>query len=170
MSVPYFRVTLLDFNNYRNYRKSMLRAVIYSLMAITNEDSALLPEPARKPDGSALWWVPTAVPDELALVPDFTLSWTKNKPWHKKFVEKVRNQGNALYPSCASAVIAALTDKDILQRGSRTTFKHLKEKYQGQGRSDREKAADSQWKRRDGRKKTVRSSLTFSSMKLMFTS
>lgn len=56
---------------------------------------------------------------------------------------------------CSKEVIAGLDDKDILQRGSRTTFKHLKEKFQTQSKSEREKNLDKQFKRRDGRKKTV---------------
>ncbi|KAJ7702082.1 hypothetical protein B0H14DRAFT_2648158 [Mycena olivaceomarginata] len=72
---------------------------------------------------------------------------------HPDLVRKVRADGNTLYPSCSKEVIAGLTDQDILQRANRTTFKHSKEKFQAQGRSDREKKIDL-LKRREGRKTT----------------
>ncbi|KAJ7857594.1 hypothetical protein B0H13DRAFT_2356871 [Mycena leptocephala] len=137
-----------------NNINSMLRAVMYSLMAISNQDTSVLPDPVFKNSGGAsVFWVPTGIPDEEALRPNFNVSWTKNKPWHSQFLAKVRSDGNSLYPSCSTDVIAGLQDKDILTRGSRTTFKHLKEKYQVQGKSDRERDLDKQFKRRDGRKK-----------------
>lgn len=136
----------------------MLRAVFYSLMAIGNHDTSLLPEPTFKSNGDSVFWVTTEIPDEKALRPNWAVSWTKNKAWHPKFILKVRSAGHSLYPSCSEAVIAGLSEKDILQRGGRTTYKHLKEKYQIQKKSDREKDMDKQLKRQDGRKKTVRPS------------
>ncbi|KAJ6565559.1 hypothetical protein DFH09DRAFT_1314852 [Mycena vulgaris] len=129
--------------------------IMYSIMAISNEDTSVLPDPVQKPNnGGPQWWVATGIPDELALRPDFTISWSKNKAWHKKLLDKVRSDGHNLYPSCTQAVIDGLSDKDMYQRVSRTTFKHLKEKYQLQGKSDHEKTIDKQFKRREGRKKT----------------
>ncbi|KAJ7629629.1 hypothetical protein DFH06DRAFT_1338048 [Mycena polygramma] len=139
-----------------NNINSMLRAVMYSLMGISDQDTSVLPDPVFKESDPSKsdFWVPTGIPDELALRPNFTVSWTKNKPWHTKFVAKVRGDGNTLYPSCSKEVIAGLTDKDVLQRGSRTTFKHLKEKYLAQGKSSVERNINLQMKRQDGRKKT----------------
>ncbi|KAJ6487496.1 hypothetical protein C8R47DRAFT_1216268 [Mycena vitilis] len=135
--------------------QSMLRAVMYSLMGISDQDTSVLPDPVFKESDPSKsdFWVPTGIPDELALRPNFAVSWTKNKPWHQKFVAKVRGDGNTLYPSCSKEVIAGLTDKDVLQRGSRTTFKHLKEKYLTQGKTSVERKIDLQMKRRDGRRK-----------------
>ncbi|KAJ7453728.1 hypothetical protein FB451DRAFT_1408613 [Mycena latifolia] len=137
-----------------NNINSMLRAVMYSLMGLTSADSSLLPDPVDKPNhGGRQFWVPSGIPDELVLRPDFTNSWTKNN-WHKAFVDKVRQDGHTLYPSCSKEVISGLSEKDILQRGSRTTFKHLKEKYSAQGKSAKEKELERKFKRRDVRKKT----------------
>ncbi|KAJ7737453.1 hypothetical protein DFH07DRAFT_779364 [Mycena maculata] len=88
----------------------------------------------------------------MVLQPQLTLSWTKNKPWHSHFIKKVRKHGHALYPSCSSEVIAGLEEKDILLRGNRTTFKHLKEKYQNQGKSDGEKVREKKFERQDGQR------------------
>ncbi|KAJ7728160.1 hypothetical protein DFH07DRAFT_954537 [Mycena maculata] len=135
-----------------NNINSMLRAVLYSMMAISHQDTSVLPDPVFKSNGDPDFWVSTDIPDERVLRPQFTLSWTKNKPWHSDFVKKVRKDGHALYPSCSAEVIAGLEEKDILFRGNRTTFKHLKEKYQNQGRSDAEKVREKKFKRRDGRR------------------
>lgn len=101
----------------------MLHAVMYSIMTISNEDTSVLPDPVQKPNnGGPQWWVATGIPDELALRPDLTISWTKNKAWHKKFLDKVRSDGQNLYLSCTQAVIDGLGDKNMYQRASRTTF------------------------------------------------
>ncbi|KAJ7127495.1 hypothetical protein C8R46DRAFT_1145322 [Mycena filopes] len=130
----------------------MLRAVMYSLMAISNEDTSVLPDPVVDAAGKSVYWVATPIPDELALRPNFAASWTKNKSWLPKFLAKVRRDGNSLYPSCRQEVIDALSDKEISQRGSRTTFKHLKEKYAKQSNSAEEKDLEKQLKRWEVRK------------------
>ncbi|KAJ6605287.1 hypothetical protein DFH09DRAFT_1422275 [Mycena vulgaris] len=127
---------------------SMLHAVMYSIMTISNEDTSVLPDPVQKPNnGGPQWWVATGIPDELALRPDLTISWTKNKAWHKKFLDKVRSDGHNLYLSCTQAVIDGLACQS-------NDIQYLKEKYQLQGKSDHEKTIDKQFKRREGRKMT----------------
>ncbi|KAK7034125.1 hypothetical protein R3P38DRAFT_3184858 [Favolaschia claudopus] len=107
--------------------QSMLRAVMYSLMGISDQDTNVLREPVFKGNKISVYWIATDIPDELAL-----------------------------YPSCPQDVINGLSDKNILQRGSRTTFKHLKEKYQRQGKSASEKKIDNQLKRHSRRRNEVR--------------
>ncbi|KAK7005469.1 hypothetical protein R3P38DRAFT_2794652 [Favolaschia claudopus] len=135
-----------------NNINSMLRAVMYSLMGISDQDTSVLPDPVFKGNKISVYWIATDIPDELALRPNFTVAWSKNKSWHSDFVAKVRSQGHALYPSCSQDVINGLSDKDILQGGSRTTFKHLTEKYQRQGKSASEKKIDNQLKRHSRRR------------------
>ncbi|KAJ7025681.1 hypothetical protein C8F04DRAFT_1268974 [Mycena alexandri] len=130
----------------------MLRAVMYSLMAISNEDTSILPDPVFDTKGKSVYWVPTSIPDERALRPNFDVAWSKNNSWHAKFISKVRSNGSSLYPSCKQDVIDGLTDKDILQRGSRTTYKHLKEKFAKQGQSTETKEMDKRLKRWSTRK------------------
>ncbi|KAJ7830465.1 hypothetical protein B0H13DRAFT_2433606 [Mycena leptocephala] len=114
-----------------NNINSMLRAVMYSLMAISNQDTSVLPDPIFKNSGGAsVFWVPTGIPDEEALRSNFNVSWTKNKPWHSQFLPKSTGQG---YFDRDQNYLDLIDDIDVRSKSfatSEKTSKKTSKKYE----------------------------------------
>ncbi|KAF7304949.1 hypothetical protein MKEN_01209300 [Mycena kentingensis (nom. inval.)] len=112
-----------------NALNAMLRAVYSNLMGIDDGDDTQLPEPYAI-NGKTVFWRRTENNAQV-LNPDFTKSWTLNKPWHAKILEKVKSDGHRLHPACPQSSIDAYSDKRLME-AIRDRYKNLQSRYKQQ--------------------------------------
>ena len=119
----------------------MIRRVMIEMMGIESADR--LPDnPNPEVKGKDRFWV-AGIADERLLRPDFSAPWSKNILWHKDLWKEIQKRGSKLVPACTKAMIVGLGEAGMLRLAGRTTFKHLKERYIKEHKSqtdlDREK-------------------------------
>ena len=86
--------------------------------------------------GEARYW--ETIDDERLLRPDFLSSWSKNAYWHKVLWKEIVKRGPRLVPACTALVIETMGETAMLKLIGRTTWKHMKERYTLEHKSEGE--------------------------------
>ena len=113
----------------------MIRHVIFEMMGTESSDN--LPECLSSDNkGEARYW--ETIDDERLLRPDFLSSWSKNAYWHKALWKEIVKRGPRLVPACTALVIETMGETAMLKLIGRTTWKHMKERYTLERKSEGE--------------------------------
>lgn len=107
----------------------MIRRVLVAMMGIESSDN--LPECLSndKKGESRYWDSETGIAGERILRPDFMSAWSKNTFWHKELWTEIVKRGPHLVPTCTASIIDGMGETAMLKLAGRTTWKHMKERY-----------------------------------------
>ena len=113
----------------------MIRRVLMEMMGIDGSDK--LPDClSNDKKGEARYW--QTVNNERLLRPDFLSTWSKNTFWHKALWMEIVKRGPRVVPACTASIINGMGEVAMLKLAGRITWKHMKERYTLERKSEGE--------------------------------
>jgi hypothetical protein len=113
----------------------MIRRVLMEMMGIDSSDK--LPNClSNDKKGEARYW--QTVDNERLLRPDFLSAWSKNTYWHKALWTEIVKRGPRVVPACTASMINGMGEVAMLKLAGRITWKHMKERYTLERKSEGE--------------------------------